>query len=117
MKSHQKTYIWLLLAIMLSMQAINAVHIHEPLQVLSNEEYCDMCAHHVKHYSHISVEHYHMHPCLLCQISINQQFTLQSATLWSFQQTVCSIDRQETLSLPAITPNHRQSRAPPVFLV
>ena len=117
MKLRHKTYAWLLLAILLSMQALNAVHIHEPQEVVSSKVYCDMCAHHVKHYSHIGVESYHMHPCLLCQISSSQQFTLQSTTLWSFQQTVCSIDHQETFSLPAITPNHRLSRAPPVFLV
>ena len=117
MKLRQKTYAWLLLAILLSMQAINAVHIHEPQEVVSSEVYCDMCAHHVKHYSHIDVERYHMHPCLLCQISSSQIFTLQSSMVWNLQLSENTIDCPHSVLLPAILPNHRLSRAPPVFLV
>lgn len=117
MNSRQKTYTWLLLAILLSMQAINAVHIHEPQALHANEEYCEMCAHHIKHYSHISADDYHMHPCLLCQINSNYQFTLHSTPLWTVQQSVTTIDCPQTLLLPAIIPNHRQSRAPPVILI
>ena len=116
MKSRQKTYAWLLLAIMLFMQAFNAVHIHEPQIELNSKERCDMCAHHVNHFNHISSGHYHM-PCLLCQINSSQQFTLQSTPLWIVQQCVSRIDRPETVLLPTTTPNNRQSRAPPVILI
>ncbi|MBR5639131.1 MAG: hypothetical protein IKW83_05135 [Muribaculaceae bacterium] len=116
MKSRQKTYAWLLLTILLSMQAINAVHIHEP-QVVPIEDYCDMCAHHVKHYSHISSDRYSMHPCLSCMISSSQYVTSQPALLLAVQQSVCTIDCPQTISLLAATIKHRQSRAPPMFLV
>ena len=117
MNSRQRTYSWLLLTILLSMQALNAVHIHEQQEVSYSQDYCEMCAHHVKHDSHISGEHYHMHPCLSCMIGSSQYVNLQPSPVWSMQQCVTTIDCKQVISLPIAIISQRQTRAPPVFLV
>lgn len=113
----QKAYTWLLLSIMISMQAINAVHIHEPLEITVEDLKCSMCMHHVHHSGHFSSEQYHMHPCLSCQINSFQHFTLQSAITWDIPQGETTLEISQVFSLPAATPSQRQSRAPPVILV
>ena len=117
MSTLQKTYTWLLLSIMISMQAINAVHIHEPLEITVEDSKCSMCVHHVHHSGHFSSEQYHMHPCLSCQINSCQHFTLQSAIVWDIQLQETTLEISQAVSLPAATLSQTQSRAPPVFLV
>lgn len=109
----EKTYCWLLLIVLLSMQGLNSVHIHEPQLVEVEEVNCDMCAHHVHHSGHFMGDQYHMHPCLSCQITSNQHFTIPTTQTLTPQRLDCHDVIVKTPSLPAVTLRQCQGRGPP----
>lgn len=113
MKPRHTAQSWLLLLIIVSMQLVNAFHIHEPHFVASVE--CDMCAHHIHHSGHLTGDQYHMHPCLSCQLSSNEYIEPQTTVLASAQQRVVELDCCPIQMLPVTTSTIWQSRAPPAI--
>ena len=114
MKPRHLAQAWILLSIIVSMQIINAFHIHIP-QVIVENVVCDLCEHHMHHSGHFINDQYHMHPCLSCQISSNEYLALGTTQLIHAQQQVSIIECPSLLILPVASPILRQPRAPPVI--
>ncbi len=114
MRNRQQAQTWLLLAIIVSMQLVNAFHFHEPQPVVAEVE-CDMCAHHMHHSGHFTGDQYHMHPCLSCEISNNNYITPNVTHLATIQQRVEKLESELIQVLPVVNSSNWQSRAPPVI--
>lgn len=114
MKARHQAQSYLLLAVIVLMQLVNAFHIHEPQKAVENVV-CDMCSHHIHHSGHLISDQYHMHPCLTCQVGGNQYIAPQVLRLAVAQQQVTHLVFPSTISLPVSIIVYRQSRAPPVI--
>ena len=108
----EKTYCWLLLIVLLSMQGLNAVHIHEPQLVEVEEVNCVMCAHHV-HHSHLTAGFGNIHDCLLCQFLTLNYIAATTVALALPAPNVSAMIRRQANALRNRIGGSRDSRAPP----
>ena len=107
----RRFYAGLLMAVLLPMLMLSALHIHE--DAAAGNDTCVECVNHQPHNGHLTATTQTLTDCVLCQFFSLQYLETAVATLAAPVCLAFLTCRTNTVSCPTRPQTHHSSRAPP----